>query len=167
MPNIKIDIDPSDHLGKTNILTLTQDDVGRYVKACLHDSCKLIVKYAKEHHYYKDYTGNLTRAIKFRVLDRKSSEYGYIGRIYIDEDKAPYGKYQVEGTGGIDGKIKPKTVPAFNFFSKRFGRFYKNLAEVSGIKPDDFLGRAIKNNRLEVDYIFQQGLRELMKNGRV
>lgn len=164
MPNIKIDIDSSDPLGKTNILTLTQDDVGRYVKACLHDSCKLIVKYAKEHHYYKDYTGNLTRAIKFRVLDRKSSKYGHVGRIYIDDKIAPYGKYQVEGT---EGPIRPKRASAFTFFSKRFGRWYKNLKEVSGIKPDDFLGRAIKNNRLEVDYIFQQGLRELMKNGRV
>lgn len=167
MPNIKIDIDPSEPLGKTNILTLTQDDVGRYVKACLHDSCKLIVKYAKEHHYYKDYTGNLTRAIKFRVLDRKSSEYGYVGRIYIDDKIAPYGKYQVEGTGGIDGKIRPKRASAFTFFSKRFGRWYKDLKEVSGIKPDDFLGRAIKNNRLEIDYIFKEGLREMMKNGRV
>ena len=68
---------------------------------------------------------------------------------------------------GTKGPIKQKTVPAFNFFSKRFGRFYKNLAEVSGIKPDDFLGRAVKNNRLEIDYIFKEGLREMMKNGRV
>lgn len=164
MPNIKIDIDPSDHLGKTNILTLTQGDVDRYVKSCLHDSCKLIKEYAQNHHYYKDYTGNLTRAIKFRVLDRKSSEYGHVGRIYIDEDKAPYGKYQLEGT---KGPIKPKRVSAFTFFSKRFGRWYKGLAEVSGIKPDDFLGRAIKNNRLEVDRIFKEGLWEMMRNGRV
>ena len=165
MPSIEVK--PKVSLSKTNILTLTQDDVNRYVRACLQKSCKIVRDYARTHHAYEDQPDRqkrdnqygLTRAILYRTIPRKSAKYGYVGEVYVDEKKAPYAKYQIEGTSG-HGPVRAK---GLTFFSDRFGKWYKDLAWVSGIKPDDFLGRALKNNRVEINYIFEQGLRELMK----
>lgn len=164
----KIEITPSSNI--TNILTLKQADVDRYVKACLHDACELVRDYARTHHEYEDNPARqareghigLTRAIQFRVLPRKSAEYGYIGRVYINENIAPYGKYQLYGTKAHG----PKHTSKLRFFSDRYGKWVSAF-RVAGIIKDDFLGKALENNRLEIEYIFKTKLEELIRNGKL
>ena len=162
----KIEITPSSNLSKTNILTLTQAQVDRYVKSCLHDACELVRDYARTHHRYEDNPARqareghigLTRAIQFRVLSRKSAEYGYVGKVFINEKEAPYGKYQLYGTK----RHGPKYAPALRFFSDRYGKWVRKL-EVKGIKKDDFLGKALEANRLKIELIFLKKFYDMMR----
>lgn len=162
--------------GAKSDITLTQDDVDRYLKSCLHDSCKLIRDRARRNHKFKSRSGTLVRAIRFMVLSR--AKEGRIGRVYIDTNKAPYGKFIAEGTGiyGVTHKrIFPKRAKALHWFSKKgYVNPYRNrfnphlkptewvLPSVRGIRGDDFLGRAYKYSRKEVNEIFADGLRRLL-----
>lgn len=163
----KIRIEPDAYINKT--LNFSQVDVDKYVKACLHESCELVRDYARLHHDYEDNPARqareghigLTRAIKYRVLPRKSSEYGYVGEVFVNPKEAPYGKYQVYGTRGHG----PVVAPALRFFSDRFGRWF-SLKWVSGIKPDNFLQKSLEANELEVTRIFRRRWEEMM-NGKL
>lgn len=166
MPEIRIT--PSSKLSKT--LTLSQANVGEFVKACLHDACELVRNYARTHHRYEDNPARqareghvgLTRAIQFEVLNRKRAEYGYVGRVFINEKKAPYGKYQLEGTKAHG----PVRAPKLKFFSDRYGKWISAF-RVAGIVKDDFLGNALKNNRLEIEHIFERKFEEWVRNGKL
>lgn len=166
----KVEITPSSNFSKTNILTLTQAQVDRYVKSCLHDACEYVRDYARKNHRYKDNPARqareghigLTRAIQFRVLPRKSAEYGYVGEVYIDEKEAPYAKYQLYGTK----RHGPKYASALRFFSDRYGKWIRK-AEVKGIKKDNFLAKALIRSRFKIAYIFRKKLEELIRNGKL
>lgn len=163
----KIRIEPDAYINKT--LNFSQVDVDKYVKSCLHDACELIRDYARVHHEYEDNPARqareghkgLTRAIKYRVLRRAKSEYGFVGEVYIDEKIAPYGRYQLYGTKDHG----PVVAPALRFFSDRFGSWF-SLKQVSGIKADNFLQKALDDNRLEVTEIFRRRWEEMM-NGKL
>lgn len=151
--------------GKRNlgrIFNLSKEDIDRYINKSLTSSCRVIRDYARKHHRYEDNPARqkreghigLTRAIHFRVIDKIKR-----GEVYIDEDEAPYGKYQVEGT---KSPIRPVRAKRLSFFSDRYGKWY-NLMEVKGIPKDDFIHNAYKENRGKVRSIFRDYLRRLLR----
>ena len=60
----------ADNIDLSSSIIITQEELDRYANACLKDSCTLVRDYAKDHHKYKDRRGDLTRAIRYRVIDR-------------------------------------------------------------------------------------------------
>lgn len=160
---------------KANI-TLTQDDVDRYLKSCLHDSCKIIRDRARREHSFQSRTERLERAIRFSVLPR--AKEGRIGRVYIDKKLAPHGKWVLEGTGLYGPKhhwIFPRRAKALHWFSKkgyinpfRFS-FKPNLKptewvwpKIRGMQGENFLQNAYENSTKQVNDIFADGLRRLL-----
>ena len=69
--------------GARSYINLTQEDVDRYLKSCLHDSCEIIKERARREHKFTSRTERLERAIRYSVLPR--AKEGRIGRIYIDK----------------------------------------------------------------------------------
>ena len=54
---IKLSVKPYIDRAKLSDITLTSEEIGRYLKYALRSSCKLIRDYARTHHNYKDVTG--------------------------------------------------------------------------------------------------------------
>ena len=159
-------------------ITLTQDDVDRYLKSCLHDSCEYIRDKARSNHDFTSRTGNLERAIRYMVLPRVRE--GRIGRVYIDTKLAPHGKWVLEGTGlyGIKhSRIFPRRAKALHWFSKKGvinpwsnrKRFKPPLQptewvlrSIRGMRGEDFLGDAYRQSTDKVNDIFEDGVRRLL-----
>lgn len=142
---------------------LSKEDVDKYIRRSLQKSCRLIRDYARTHHRYENDTGRLTRAIRYKLLDRAKKGVTakgerYKAEVYLDEKEAPYGVYQHEGT---DSPIKPVHKSRLVFFSRRYGRKVV-VMQVRGLVKDQFLYRARKNTRLEVLAIFEEELRGLI-----
>lgn len=145
-------------------LKISQKSVDNYIVNCLHDSCVLMRKYAKNHHHFKNHTGRLERAIKFKVIrDLK------VGGLYIDSKVASYGKFVVNGTGkwGNGEYDIPKYYvkgKKLAFFWERLGKFVI-LSHVKhpGSKGDRVLKNAMDRNREAINYIFRQGLHKLIR----
>lgn len=165
--------------GKRDLVSkynLTKEKIDKYIKDCLHDSCVIIRRYARTHHKYKDnparqkaenFTG-LTRAIKFHVLDkakRATVRAGerYTAEVYIDENEAPYAKYQVEGTKAHGPVVAPR-LRFFDYRVKSFNGMYPLVSRtwVRGIEKDEFLQKARRVNRAKIKEIFAEGLRRLI-----
>ena len=164
MEGLNIKIQTEVPYGRKNIgrlFSLSKEQIEKYINKSLRASCRVIRDYARKHHRYEDNParqkreGNigLTRAIHFRVIDRIKR-----GEVYINEKEAPYGKYQV---GGTHSPITPRRAKYLSFFSDRYGKFYR-LASVKGIKKDDFIHDAYKENRSTVKRIFRDYLRGLI-----
>ena len=162
--------------GARSYINLTQEDVDRYLKSCLHDSCEIIKERARREHKFTSRTERLERAIRYSVLPR--AKEGRIGRIYIDKKIAPHGKWVLEGTGlyGVrKSYIFPRRAKALHWFSKkkyinpyRF-RFNPVLApnewvlpKIRGMRGEDFLGNAYRRSIKQVNEIFADGLRRLL-----
>ena len=153
-------------------INIKQEQVDKYIKSCLHDSCEIIKQYAKEHHSFKNKSGRLERAIRYRVIDRLKE-----GIIYIDPkiavtdakyDSVPYGQFVAQGTG-IWGKrhakypIYPRYKKALSFIDRRTSELITVKSVMHpGSKASRFLENARKNTNLEVKYIWEQGLRRLI-----
>lgn len=153
-------------------ISIKQEQVDKYIKSCLHDSCQIIKQYAKEHHSFKNHSGNLERAIKFRVIDRLKE-----GIIYIDPkvaktdskyDSKPYGQFVTQGTG-IWGEhhawypIYPRYKKAISYIDRKTGDYItRKMVWHPGSKASNFLQNAKKNTELEVKYIWEQGLKRLI-----
>ena len=179
---LSINVDTYVPGGKRNLrknFNLTKEDIDKYIRKCLKESCILIRKYARTHNNYEDNTERqraegykgLTRAIKYQVLDmakRRSVRTGerYKAKVYIDEKVAPYAQYQVYGTKS-HGAVFAKRLRFFDYRAGKFeGKFPAIYREwVRGIKADDFLRNAYAINRIKVRQIFEQGLEDLT-NGK-
>ena len=159
-------------------ITLSQDDVDRYLKSCLHDSCEIIKDRARREHRFTSRTERLERAIRYSVLPR--AKEGRIGRVYIDTKLAPHGKWVLEGTGiyGIKhSRIFPRRAKALHWFSKKgyINPWYNRrkfkppleptewvLGSIRGMKGENFLQNAYEKSMGQVNDIFADGLRRLL-----
>lgn len=164
-------------------IRIKQENVDRYVKTCLHKSCELIRDYAKQHHSYKDRTHDLTKAIRYKVISDVKNPYGIV---YIDPniaskdskysqpnyDAIHYGQFVSMGTG-LWGKshktysIYPRYKKALSFIDRKTKKrvTVRYVKAHPGSKGSRFLENARKNTRLEVKYIWEQELKELI-NGK-
>lgn len=173
---IKVNVQSIITGGKRKALVgISRDAVDRYMKDMLTESSKLIRDYARKHHRYENDTGRLTRAIKYKLLDkakqgiktRKGERYE--AEVYIDEigepdeegndESAPYGRYQHEGHK--KRTIRPTEKGRLVFESRRYGRWF-SLMEVRGLTKNQFLYEARRTKRAEVIAIFNEGLRRLI-----
>jgi hypothetical protein len=149
-------------------IKIKQDNVDKYIVTCLRESCKLIKNYAKTHHRFSSRTGKLERAIKYMVIARLKQ-----GKVYVDESMTrvdpkygnySYAKFEMSGTGihpGGNGEysIYPRYKKALKFFD---GRIVNHVNHHPGSRADKFLDRAVRNTKLEVKYIFNEGLHQLI-----
>lgn len=175
---IKVNVRSAFKGGKRNVFKgLSRDAIDRYMTAVLKESSELIRDYARDpqHHRYRDDTGRLTRAIKYRLLDKakegRTARKGerYKAEVYVDTVGIPdeegstefafYGRYQHEGHK--KRIIKPINGSRLVFYSRRYGRWYRLMA-VRGIAKDQFLHRARRSKRTEVLAIFDRELRRLI-----
>ena len=145
--------------GKENLRKnygLSKDEIDKYLRKSLQESCREIRTYARNVHEYEGNSARqqreghlgLTRAIRFRT-DKDLLH----GEVYIDDKIAPYGTYQVNGYSDIHKRV--------SFFSDRLGR-YITLMKVKGIKGDNFLKNAYDAKRARVVQLFRLGLRRFI-----
>lgn len=142
---------------------LSKEVIDKYIRKSLQRSCRMIRDYARTHHRYEDDTGRLTRAIRYRLIDRAKKGImakgeRYKAEVYLDEKEAPYGIYQHEGT---ESPIRAKHGSRLVFFSRRYGKKIA-VMQVRGLVKDQFLYRARQNTRSDVLAIFQEELRGLI-----
>ena len=168
----KVVVGSGDNIDLSSNILITQEEVDRYVNACLRDSCTLVRDYAKENHRYKNRSGELTRAIRFRVIDKVKRGEVYIKDSDLKDSKGkqtPYGTYINNGTGPtmVNREIFPVRAKALKWFDKRLGRaifatrvhqHYKK----KGIKAEHFLENAFDACKGEIDRIFEEGLGDLL-----
>ena len=150
-------------------ISLTQDEVDKVLRPCLQKSCELVKKYAKEHHGYKDRTGNLTRAISYMTIKDVKNKYNLIGKIYINDKIAKvdnkyggygYGKFVTNGTGIHGGNGYYSIYPRFKKALKFNGRIVHHVNNHPGSKRYAFLDNAIRRTRSDIRKIFEEGLSE-------
>lgn len=143
-------------------ISVTQASVDKYIQSCLRDSCIMLKDYAKRNHGFKNRTGDLERAIRYRVVSRINT-----GIVYVDPKEVPYAIYVHEDTGTFyDGKkypIFPRRVKALSFFWERYGEWgIFPMVNHPGSKGDKFLFKALESNKTNIDNIFMDGLRKLI-----
>ena len=104
-------------------------DLNKGIKLLLVKYGKLMVKYARNHHRFKTQTGQLERAITFKVDSKKWILHFYIDDVRVYSNGYNYGWIQNDGSasGYKRGKISPSISP------KGKGK---------GVQADDFMGRA-------------------------
>ena len=124
---IKLSVKPYIDRAKLSDITLTSEEIGRYLKYALRSSCKLIRDYARTHHRYKDVTGKLTSGIRYNVYSGTRSKdmetwYGSVGYLY-DDARPEYAKWQLYGTGLYSPKgahmIRPKSASFLRYKGER------------------------------------------------
>lgn len=170
---IRLSVKPYIDRAKLSDITLSNEEIGRWVKTALRSSCKLLRDYARTHHRYKDVTGRLTKGIRYNVSDGTRSKnvqnwYGKVG--YVNADARPeYAKWQLYGTGryGAHGTdVVPKRA-SFLHFKGTHGQ-WKNrwfyLRSARGIKGQDYLRNALVKNRAKIDEIFEETLQMMLKH---
>ena len=171
---IKLSVKPYIDRAKLSDITLTSEEIGRYLKYALRSSCKLIRDYAKTHHRYKDITGKLTSGIRYNVYSGTRSKnqetwYGSVG--YTNSEARPeYAKWQLYGTGLYSPEgahmIRPKSA-SFLRYKGEHGQ-YRNkwitAHATEGIKGQDYLRNAYIKNKVEIDRIFEDALQSLIKH---
>lgn len=143
-------------------ISVTQESVDRYISACLRNSCIMLRDYAKKNHKFKNRTGRLERAIKYKVINSIQT-----GVVYVDADLVPYSIYVGEDTGvAFNGQrypISPVRAKALSFFWERVGQWvYFKRVKHPGSKADRFLQDALNANEANINKIFADGLRELI-----
>ena len=170
---IRLSVKPYIDRAKLSDITLTDEEIGQWVKAALRSSCKLLRDYARTHHRYKDVTGTLTKGIRYNVSDGTRSKnvqnwYGKVG--YVNADARPeYAKWQLYGTG-LYGAHRTEVVPksaSFLRFKGTHGQWknrWFSLRSARGIKGQDYLRNALVKNRAKIDEIFEETLQMMLKN---
>lgn len=173
---IKLSVKPYIDRAKLSDITLTNEEIGRYLKNALRSSCKLMRDYAKTHHRYKDVTGKLTSGIRYNVSSGTRSKnqetwYGSVG--YTNSEARPdYAKWQLYGTGLYSPEgahmIRPKSA-SFLRYKGEHGQ-YRNkwitTHATEGIKGQDYLRNAYIKNKVKIDNIFEYYLQLLLKTKR-
>lgn len=172
IPTIRLPVKPFIDSAKLSDITLTNEEIGQYIKAALRSSCKLIRDYARTHHRYKNVTGNLTRGIKYDTYagTRSKNMQNWYGRVgYIDNTARPYyAQWQLYGTG-LYGEYKhpvvPRQAPFLQFkgiHSPFTGRWFR-LPNTRGIKGQDYLRNAYIKNKIKIAEIFENTLYVMLK----
>lgn len=150
-------------------INIKQEQVDRYIKTCLHRSCEVIRDYAKSHHGFKNHTGRLERAIRYKVISDVKNPYGVV---YIDpkiavnkKDDEAYGKFVTHGTGLFNPEnrhwIYPRKKKCLSWLDRSTMK-YTHYSKVKGSPADKFLENARTNTELEVKYIWEEALKELI-----
>lgn len=174
VPVVRLYAKPYIERAKLSDKLLSDEEIGRYIKAALRSSCELVRDYAKTHHRYRDISENLTNSIKYSVsLGTRSKNmekwYGKVG--YIKKGERPeYAKWQLYGTGLYNKEkphyIRPRYKKVMHFMGER-GKYedkYFYLRQSEGIKGQDYLRNALVKNRAKINMIFEKGLEMLIKH---
>ncbi len=173
---IKLSVKPYIDRAKLSDITLTNEEIGRYLKAALRSSCKLIRDYARTHHRYKDVTGKLTQGIRYNVYSGTRSKnqetwYGSVG--YVNDAARPdYAKWQLYGTGLYSPEgahiIRPKSASFLRYKGEngQYRNRWITTHSTEGIKGQDYLRNAYIKNKVKIDNTFEYYLQLLLKTKR-
>ena len=140
---------------------LSDREVRKRLRKTLQKACEIVIDYARQHHWYSDRSGSLTRSFKYRTRDTND---GIIGTVYQDEGSAFYGKFQIEGTG-IYGKKKQqinlnKYGNFRGYYWIRRRRWVKSPL-VRGIRPRNILGNAYSKNKARIAQMFKDEVKRV------
>lgn len=165
--NLKIDVATNALRAKFKQIKLNANAA---LKSALHDSAQAVCKRAKTNHRFKNRTGNLERNIKSRArMDRG----GGVAQVYVSNSKAPYAKYVHFGTRAHTIKARNARFLKFDWITPAgekstfigksvhnpgIGHRYRAYKQDDKM-PDDFIYRANRQMRKEVDRIFKEHLR--------
>jgi len=109
----------------------------RAVRNSLNNATEELKFYARANHKFENRTGVLSNSLEHRVNDNSSS-------IFINEDKAPHGKFIYKGTQ--DHFIFPKNSNALSF-AIGGNRFFSKGHMVKGIKAEPFILNAYNKRK--------------------
>lgn len=159
----------SPRIPKSLKLRLNQEDVDKFVKICLRESCKIVASYARKNHAFRNVTGNLESAIMHMKV-HKDGKGKYVSGVMVDDTKAvnedgtPYAKFLLHGTG-IYGprhrRIFPKNSKALRWFDKHNGS-YHHAQYIYGIDPNKW-GRFFENVLPRNNKIVSREIHELIQ----
>ena len=140
---------------------LSDREVRKRLRKTLQKACEIVRDHARQHHWYSDRSGSLSRSFKYRTKDTND---GIVGTVYQDERSAYYGKFQIEGTG-IYGKNKKqidlnKYGNFRGYYWIRRRRWVRNPL-VRGIRPRDILGNAYSKNRSRIAQMFRDEVKRI------
>lgn len=143
------------------------------LKLALQESGKIVRNRARTHHRYKTRSGTLERATRYRYHSNRSG--GYVN-VYIDNSVAPYGKWV--HNGARPHIIKAKRAKKLVFYWERMGKtFVGSKVFHPGIghrangytnankMPDDFIDRAYRMSRKEINNIFRTHMNKAIQKG--
>lgn len=173
---IKLSVKPYIDRAKLSDITLTNEEIGRYIKAALRSSCKLMRDYARTHHKYKDITGKLTQGIRYDVYSGTRSKnvsnwYGSVGYVR-DEARPEYAKWQLYGTGLYSPEgahmIRPKSASFLRYKGEqgKYRNKWITKHATEGIKGQDYIRNAYIKNKIKIEEIFENALQLLIKTKR-
>nr|DAR87668.1 MAG TPA: hypothetical protein [Caudoviricetes sp.] len=140
---------------------LSDREVRKRLRKTLQKACEIVRDHARQHHWYSDRSGSLSRSFKYRTRDTND---GIVGTVYQDERSVFYGKFQIEGTG-IYGKKKQqidlnKYGNFRGYYWIRRRRWVRNPL-VRGIRPRDILGNAYSKNKARIAQMFKDEVKRI------
>lgn len=165
--NLKIDVATNGLRAKFKQI---KSNVNSTLKDALRESAQAVCKRARASHRFKNRTGNLERSIQSRArMDRG----GGVAQVYVSNSKAPYAKYVHFGTRAHTIRARKGKALRFEWItpsgekSTFIGKSVRNPGignryrpYTQGDKmPDDFIYRANRQMRREVNSIFRAHLR--------
>ncbi|MDU2066630.1 MAG: hypothetical protein E6713_17565 [Sporomusaceae bacterium] len=126
------------------------------MRLAMNISCRDVQSEARAVHMFRSRTGNLERAVDFNVNDK--GDNGVEGKVLIDENVAPYGKFVHPGTGIYAGRsawqVRPRQKKSLRWVGSD-GRFrFSKGNTIRGQRPDPFLYKSAEKNRQHVNDVF-------------
>lgn len=119
-----------------NLLGYNLNDSKRVLSA-FKSSLSDMVSYAKVNHRFKSKSGKLTKAINSEIISKSP----IVGKVFINNDVAPYGKFVHQGTK--PHVIYAKDANALSWMSEGKRVFAKYVFH-PGTEPDPFIDNAVE-----------------------
>ena len=141
-----------------------ESDIQREIRYAMQSACMKVLYTARQKHRYKDLTGKLTKSFNWK-LDKNSNGKIVRGIVYQDQQKAFYGKFQIEGTGIYigEGRMNLNKRGKFKGYWWRRKQFFNRNPWINGIEGEDILGNAYKERKEEIRQLFMDRLGRLYK----
>ena len=139
------------------------------LKVALQESGEHVRDRARSHHRYIDRSGNLTKATRYRYRRSGKDVDGDYVNVFIDPKMAPYGKAVHDGSK--PHTIRAKRAKKLHFYwENKNVDFFGDVVSHPGVgnskfgykgsrrMPDDYIYRAAKYSRKEINAIFRKHL---------
>lgn len=149
-------VDTGDLTKLIDAFRVIPDKTAEGVRLCLKKGARDIREHAVKHHRFKSRTAKLERAIKSDVDDA-----AMVGRVFIDDKAAPYGKFVHEGTRSHP--IQPRKRKMLRWAISGGGFAFAKHVMHPGATPDQFLYQAAETLRPGIVNSFRNTAVRLMR----
>ena len=142
---------------------LSDAEIRKRLRSTLREACRIVRDYAREHHWYSDRSGRLTRSIRYRTRETSKD---LVGTVYQNRNEAFYGKFQTEGTGIYGEYHRPinlnKNGRFHGYYWARRKRWVGNPI-VRGIRKRNIIGNAYSRNRERIRQMFLKEVKDMAR----